>query len=281
MHAYTEAHSVEEIVAAGVYIFIHRRFVFLGVRKGFCLCERKLGHLELSVCFQTSQSMASSLHVKEWLDGCREEDKRESLFFIPQASCLLAPHGASEPKERWLLGYRWAVGIQEWKQVWLWTATWRDQDRGKQRQRDGKVVDCTRRNGGRGEENGIKADVSVSACSQNVKVEGKQNRWDVGEECAGWYVAVASERDGSRRLWRVTREMSKVCCLGGGAGVSGQPDVEREHWSRRRRDEGGLAACSSITWNTCGLMQPKGGECSTRSKIKKEERWKELGKIVL
>lgn len=42
-----------------------RRFVFLGVIKAYCACEGTLGHLELSVCFPTPQSVSSSLRVKE------------------------------------------------------------------------------------------------------------------------------------------------------------------------------------------------------------------------
>lgn len=167
-------------------LYIHsQRFVFLWVIKDLFLCERKLGHFELSVCFQTSQSMASSLHVKEWLNGWREEDKQECLFFIPQASCLLAPRGALEPKERWLLGYRWAVGIQEWSRFHC------EQQPGESKIEESKDRGMVKRwnifggKEGRGEENGMTADVSLSACSQNINGRRKQNCWDRGQECGG------------------------------------------------------------------------------------------------
>lgn len=137
-----------------------RRFIFLRVIKAYCACEGTLGHLELSVCFPTPQSVSSSLHVKEWSDRGREEDKHECLLFIPQASCLLAPRGASEPKERWLLGYRWVVAYRSESRSHC------EQDRGKRRQRDGKEVEYTGSKEGRGEENGTKGDVSLSACSR-------------------------------------------------------------------------------------------------------------------
>lgn len=71
-------------------------------------------------------------------------------------------------------------------------------------------MEYTRRKEGRGEKNGMKADVSVSACSQSIKGKGKQRTVETEERRVGDDMSVVSERDGSRRLQRVTREMSKV-----------------------------------------------------------------------
>lgn len=56
-----------------------------------------------------------------------------------------------------------------------------EQDRGKRRQRDGKEVEYTGSKEGRGEENGTKGDVSLSACSQNIKGKGKQRTVETEE----------------------------------------------------------------------------------------------------
>lgn len=193
--------------------------------------------------FKLQRSMASSLCVKEWLNGWREEDKRECLFFIPPASCLLAPHGAPEPKERWLLGYRWAVGIQERRQVHHceWQPGENEIERGERRRKKRNRVEWSWCTGGRGEHKGERKrrDRSVERQRRGGLICHCQHCkvWDWLMGGAGEVVCAAEESRGDEeeewqdsQVWREETE--------------GRQKGER--WRRAWPPEG------SVTWNICG-----------------------------
>lgn len=213
-----------------IYVCVSsREFICKGGQKAFFFLS----------LFKLQRSMASSLCVKEWLNGWREEDKRECLFFIPPASCLLAPHGAPEPKERWLLGYRWAVGIQERRQVHHceWQPGENEIERGERRRKKRNGVEWSWCTGGRGEHKGER-----KRRDRSVERQRRGGLICHCQHCKVWDWLMGGRGWGCLCCWGKSRRW--------GGGVTRQPGVERRNW---REAEGGEMKESVASWGLCHL----------------------------